>query len=305
MPDDRIYDAINLFKYSPTGQGSGNIPGDPEYRRKYHLLAVSVQNELWRLWSANEIGYAHIPGLIGDSQAGRAGRDIRVSNQIEPSSDPARYPTPVHQGRLAATSCNLVHEATHMVSPIECYPEEETLCRMLQGFYFHDLSSPRQYHSRVTGTLCTAEFLPNTPFHGDWQQRRNRTLSQDMIDSVLGLEEYRRDLETDSTARFIVRSLSWWGGLRNRWPGTLGYYLRSLASRQDHDYSESILQILESLTAQTWQVARTCAGNIDHIGRALSRNRSLAGRDYLTMEFSRRVMQIQQVLGEKFLSLKG
>jgi hypothetical protein len=305
MPDDRIYDAINLFKYSPTGQGSGSIPGDAEYRRKYHRLAVDVQNKLWRLWSANEIGWAHIPDLIGDSQAGRRGLDIRVSNLIEPSSDPARYPTPEQQGRLAATSCNLVHEATHLVSPLASYPEEETLCRMLQAFYFRDLSGPRQYPSRVTGTLCTAVFLPNTPFHADWQGRRNRVLSQDLIDSVLSLEEYRDDLESDATARFVVRSLPWWGGLRNRWPSTRGYYLRSLASRVDHDYSESILQILESLTQREWQAARTCAGNIDHIGRALSRYHNLAGRDYVTMEFSRRMTHIQNTLGEKFMSLKG
>jgi hypothetical protein len=300
MPDDRIYDAINLFKYSPTGQGAGCSHGDAEYRRKYQRLAVNVQNKLWQLWFADEIGWANIPGLIGDSQAGRQGLDIRVSNRIEPSGNPALYQTPAHQGRLAATSCNIVHEATHLVSPLACYPEEETLCRMLQGFYFRDLSSPRRYNSRVTGTLCTAAFLANTPFHNDWQRRKNRILSQDMIDSVLAQQEYRSDLESDATARFIVRSVAWWGGLGNRWAGTRGYYLRSLASQENHDYSESILQILESLTVQDWQVARPCCGNIERIRRGLHVDRHAAGRDYLSRIFADRISRVQRTLGEKF-----
>jgi len=124
MPDDRIYDAINLFKFSPTGQGAINIGGDARYGSRYRRLANDVLAKLWSLWSTNEIGFANLgPDTVGDSLANRPGSDIRVNTLIEPSSAAATYSNATEQGKLAALSCNLVHEATHLVRHIGSYPE--------------------------------------------------------------------------------------------------------------------------------------------------------------------------------------
>ena len=294
MTDGRIFDAINLFKYSPTGQGIRSVGGDTSYRRKYRTLASSVIEKLWEAWGVNKIDFADLPaGTVGESSPSRG--SISVSRRIEPSNKTANYATPENQGKLAATSCNIVHEAVHLVSSIASYPEEESLCRTLQQLYFHDLSSSsHNYQSQVTGTSCTARFLPTTPFYSAYRQRRNRVLSQDLIDDILSNVEYRRDLESEITADFIVRSLSWWGGLSNRWPSTRGYYLRSLAAQQE-DYAESILLILQSLTPDEWQSARTCCGNIENIRDGLKRGHHIYSRS-----FANRISQVQSRLSENF-----
>jgi hypothetical protein len=296
MPDDRIYDAINLFKYSPTGQGTHDVGGDAAYRAKYRRLASDVIEKLWELWSAEEIAFANLgAGLVGDS-ASRFGADIRVNQTIEPAA--ASYATAENQGKLAAASCNLAHEATHLVRDIECYPEEETLCRTIQLFYFQDLKTARSYRSRVTGGSCTAQYLPTTPYYAGYQSRLNRLLSQDLIDSVLAMSEYRdghEGLESDETAEFVARSLPWWGGLSRRWPSTRGYYLRSLASRENDDYAQAILQILESFTHATWQQARGCAGDLGRIRHGLTNGHHIYGA-----EFTRRIQAVQQTLRENF-----
>jgi hypothetical protein len=301
MPDDRIYDAINLFKYSPTGHGNGRIGGDEEYRRRYHQLAVSVQHKLWALWSANEIGFAHLPSrLIGDSSDRRRGFDIRISVSIEPTTDPARYPTAANQGKVAATSCNVVHEATHLVRGVACRAESEMLCRTLEVCYFRDLESPIGYLSRVTGTPCTAQFLPSTPLYWEYQARIDQIATANLIDAVFELETYRTDLESSATARFIARSLTWWGGPGNRWPETRGYYLRSLASQRDHNYGEQILQILRSLNRATWPDARAYCGSIENV-----RHRLAADRNFDDREFARSVTLAQDELGENFGIRRG
>lgn len=292
MSDSRIYDAINLFKYSPTGTGHSVITGDATYRRKFRRLADRTLSKLWELWAADEIGFDDLGRYVGDSHPCRFWtHNIRVNTTIEPPTSAAAYATPDGQGKLAATSCNIVHEAVHLAHDIESYPEEEHLCRTLQILYFHDLLSARSYQSRVTGGTCTASFLPTTPYYADYRNRWNRHLSRDLIDQLLSIEDYRRDLESDETASFIVRSLNWWGGLSNRWPSTRGYYLRSLAS-QFGDYAWTILRILESLSRQQWQAAKRCAGSMDDILSALRREHHIHG-----VEFPERVRNVQQRLG--------
>lgn len=295
MPDDRIYDAINLFKYSGTGLGTTSIGGDRAYQERYRRLAGDVVAKLWYLWSSDEIGFAHLSStLVGDSSTGRHGTDIRVNSLIAPASD-STYTSTDEQGKLAACSCNIVHEATHLVRNIASYPEEEVLCRMIQLFYFRELRQGRSYGSRLTGTQCTARFLPTTPFYSSYQNRMNRYASRDLIDNVVNNPEYRRDLETPETADFVARSLGWWNGLSNRWPSTRGYYLRSLASHGDRDYAYSILQILESILPGQWPAARSCAGDLDRIRRGLRSNYHIYGNP-----FTRRIESVQQRLGENF-----
>lgn len=294
MPDDRIYDAINIFKFSPTGRGTANIGGDAMYQERYRRLAADILARLWGLWNSDEIGFAKLrTDLIGDSQTRRAGPDIRVNILLEPSSDTTTYQDATNQSRLAAASCNIVHEATHLVRHIACYPEEETLCRTIQVFYFRDLRSPQNYHSRFANVRCTARFLTSTPFYHGYESRLNRILSGDLIDSVLNIAEYRRDLETEATAEFIKRSLNWWGGLSNRWPSTRGYYLRSLAACRGHDFAEQILTILESLTTQQWLAAKTVAGSLERIREGLAR-----GHHLYDTSFAGRISRVQERLGE-------
>ena len=69
MPDDRVFDAINLFKYSPIGMGTAAIGGDAAYRAKYRRLARDILAELWALWADDEIEWVDLgPDTVGDSR---------------------------------------------------------------------------------------------------------------------------------------------------------------------------------------------------------------------------------------------
>ena len=294
MPDDRIYDAINLFKFSTIGQGQARLGGDAAYAQRYARLAEDLVSKLWELWARDEIAFHEFErNLIGDSLANRPGADIRVSSRIEPAADPTTYALPEEQGKLAACSGNLVHEATHLVRHFGSYPEEEVLCRTIQQLYFGELVRGRDYRSRVTQNRESARYLPTTPFYGNYQSRRNRLLSGDLIDSVFSIETYRRDLEGGDTAAFVARSLDWWGGLNNRWASTRGYYLRSLSGPHGHDYGEQVLRILESISQAEWPAAKSCAGPSSRIRVALSGGRRNG-------QFHQRARAAQERLGEDF-----
>lgn len=183
MPDNRIYDAINVFKYSRTGQGTASIGGDATYRQRYRQLAQDVVTKLWELYSADEIAFAPLgPNLIGDSLPGRPGADIRVNNQLEPSANAATYATAAEQGKLAACSGNIVHEATHIVRPIASYPESEVLCRTIQLFYISGaqaglfvsvLHHPYAMYREVTAVDPMVSIIP-VAFESAGQQRPDR-----------------------------------------------------------------------------------------------------------------------------------
>lgn len=279
MPDDRIYDAINLFhkyfhKCSTTGMGNANCGGDQAYQAKYQRVAQVALAKLWRLWSQDEIAFTHLhPRRIGESSDDPTRPDIRVNKRIEPPTTPTPYQGAPGQGKLAATSCNLVHEAVHLAFNVRAYPEEELLCRTIETLYFRYLLHPRMYQSQFTGTRCTAMYLASTPYYGDYDRQLKWWRGRDLVDVVFMIREYR-ELEVDETAAFIARSLSWWGGPSCRWASTRGYYLRSLASR-NRDYAPQILDILESLAQRQslsqWDTAKTCAGDLDRIRRGLTR----------------------------------
>jgi hypothetical protein len=293
MRDDRVYDAINLFKHSPTAHGTGQIGGDAAYRARYRRLAKDIVAKLWELWATDEIGFADLGhNLVGDSLTGRLGHDIRVNRMLEPSLTASIYSNAVEQGKLAAFSCNIAHEATHLVRHIDAYPEEEVLCRTIQLFYFRDLKQGRSYRSRVTGSTLTARYTATTPFYNTYLYRLNRLASHDLIDNVFSIREYRRDLEESQTAEFISRSLSWWGGLHRRWPSTRGYYLRSLGSQTRQDYALKILEILESISHSQWPAARSCAGDLQKIRDGLR-----AGYHIYNNQVSRRIQRVQENLG--------
>ena len=108
-------------------------------------------------------------------------------------------------------------------------------------------------------------------------------------------KEYRSDLESDQTAEFLSWSIGWWGGLSRRWPSTRGYFLRSLASRDNRDFAESILTILESLTRQQWLTAKSVAGDLQRIRRGLA-----AGYHLNNNAFAFRIIRVQETRGEHF-----
>lgn len=125
----------------------------------------------------------------------------------------------------------------------------------------------------------------------------NRLASSDLIDSIFDIPEYRRDLETAATADFVARSQTWWGGLDNRWPSTKGLFLKSLASQTAQDYSETILKVLESITAAQWSAVKSMAGNLDKIRQGLRLN---AMNHRLDNRYGGRIVNVQRNLGENF-----
>ena len=297
-----IYDAINLFKYSPAGQGTYPFPyvraDEAEVRQKCKSLAADVGTKLWALWNANDIGFITLPkDLAGEAGVSKLEFDICVNVLAEPEEIISEYPNYINQTLLAATSCIIVHEAGHLAAPSACHAEQETLSRVLSSAQFQYLSSaPRHYKSEFTGRRCIAQYLPRTVFYDSFQDDLDAVSSQTLIDNVLDIWLYRVDLESDPTAEFIVRSLRWWGGLSNRRPSTRGYYLRSLASRKG-DYFEPILRILESLTARDWAVARTCCGDVERIRKHIRRGPA-ASSSVDDKKLATRLQRVQQTLGE-------
>lgn len=298
MPDDRIYDAVNLFKFSPTGQGSHTVGGDAIYRQRYDKLSKDVLRELWSLWQQDEIKFVDLgPRLIGDS-ARRPGADIRVNLELSPADRPVVYGMPANQALLAGTSLNIVHEAVHLVRDIGSYPEEETVCRTLQMLYFQDLQVGVRYTSRITGQPHTAKLLPEGTFLpsliADYIFRLRKYQLGQLIDQVLSLETYRAWL----TADFIRRSIRWWGGIRNRWLTTRGYYLRVLAD--DGPANQAlILEILESIRSHAdWTTVRTTLteANIRRTREVFSAGHAL----YTAAPYVQRIAEVQRITHEDF-----
>ena len=48
MPDNRLFDAINLFKFSATGRGERHMTGPEEHQRRYRDLARTVETDAER-----------------------------------------------------------------------------------------------------------------------------------------------------------------------------------------------------------------------------------------------------------------
>lgn len=298
MPDDRIYDAVNLFKFSATGRGLHTVGGDPVYRQRYNKLVRDVLNELWSLWQRDEIKFVALgPEIIGDS-ARRAGADIRVNLELSPADRPVVYGMPANQALLAGTSLNIVHEAVHLVRDISSYPEEETVCRTLQLLYFQDLQTGVRYTSRITNQSHTAKLLPEGTFLpsliGDYHFRLQKYRLGQLIDQVLSMQTYRDYL----TADFIRRSMRWWGGIRNRWLTTRGYYLRVLAD--DGPANQTlILEILESIPSHAdWTIVRRTLTDADikRIREVFSAGHAL----YTAAPYVQRVAAVQRITRENF-----
>jgi hypothetical protein len=251
MPDDFFYDAINIFKYSPTGQGHPNIEGPLEYRRRYVDLARAVTDKLWELWAADEIAFASLNrNVSADSSAHRWGADIRVDFQ--------------YRNNLAVVSFLLVHEAVHLVMPWQ-YVIEDILCRNLQYSLYADLLRGRTIHSRVNGDRLITVQATDSSVPRWAVQEYQRFLSGRIVDSVVGMEEYNRSLTCD----FIRESFDWWGGPANREFRTLALYIHRLVSDSNPLNVEYILRILEAINGSNcndWRNLEREIGTFDDRG---------------------------------------
>jgi hypothetical protein len=281
MSNDFFYDAINLFKYSPTGQGRPNIGGPAAHQNRYRQLAGEVTEKLWNLWATDEIGFGSLPqNVAASSQARRRASDIIVDYQ--------------YQNNLPVTSFLLVHEAVHLVRPWQ-YVIEDILCRNLQYSYFIDLQGGRSFHSRNNnGQLMFVQLTTaNTP---PWAQSEHRFfLNGQIVDYVISMDEYATSL----TADFVRQSIEWWGGPSNRWMTTLGRYLRSLAADNNPANAGIMVRILEAVdrsNCDEWRRMERAVGPLDQraghwdrirarLASAGSTDRALAARIGVVEEY--------------------
>ncbi|MDX1389530.1 MAG: hypothetical protein R3344_10100 [Acidobacteriota bacterium] len=265
MPDPAIYDAINIFKYSPVGRGARTVGGDPEYQARYANLIERSIDVLWALWSDDELGYADVgDSTFGQHKEGRWGTDIRISDRYRPDVG-AAYTNAVNQAKVAATSLILSHESIHRAHD-RPYVEEEVACRTVQNLYYHDLVQGIRYTSRVSGTPCVAKLESNSPaLEGllwTYDIRIRKHGWRQTVDLVVNNPTYGQHLDVD----FVTRSANWWGGLENRWPTTRGHYLRVLAGAGLGPHRGLMLRIFESFSgAAEWRRASTTAGSVEEI----------------------------------------
>ncbi len=247
MPVD-LYDAINLFKYSRTGQGGAVV------ERPHPELARDVIDKLWHLRGCSRIVFADLPPLVvGDSDPG--GQLIRVSNRWRDD--------------LAATSLNLVHEAVHCVRPWRII-DEELRCRYLQLSYYEEL---RQGQARPSGGLSMRlhESLKTVRVSVDpavnlchYETQRWLNRNKQLIDWLLegGIERSRPGQEDvylrDVTAEWVRRHINDWGGIEKRLPPSKALYIARLAAEAapspESDVAlmdaSIILEILKSIQGQ-------------------------------------------------------
>jgi hypothetical protein len=267
VPDNRVYDAINIYKFSPTGQGQSTVGGDSAYQQRYRSLAQRVQQKLWELWGDDEIGW-HDTGKSYGTAARRIGHNIKITHEFEPTLT-GNYYTADNQAFLAASTAIMVHECVHLVEE-RTYVEEEVVCRTLQILIYLDLVNGVPYTSKVCGQRCTAKIAPIgrelAAFMAEYNQNRVPAYRNGQIaDLVVGNKTYRDSLEAD----FVIRSLGWWGGIARRQPTTRGYYLNTLAGQGRNARFDLIMQILESFqNPAQWNQAQPVV-KMDQLRQAL------------------------------------
>lgn len=259
MGDDRFYDAINVFKYSPTGTGGRSPGGDPGYQATMSGLIRTAIDKLWNYLTRNQIKFNSV--LSWDAKSVELGMSddssLWLNPELEP--DPLMFSTPINQSRLAAISLTMAHEAIHAASGFKRDLTEEVVCRVVEMLYLQDLTLGVRYISKVAGTACFAHLQPidsRTTFvvsqHTTqlaWYQ------AGQVVDFVLLNSKHYVGMLTPN---WILKSKTWWGGLRNRKPETKGFYLNALAPKAQRTlaYSSTILEILESMaTNAEWLTA--------------------------------------------------
>jgi len=272
MADDRIYDSINVFKYSSTGQGTRPAGGDSAYQITLANLARKATDVLWNLHSRNQISFSELQWdsslkMLGGSE-GRwyLPTYIKINRKLEPDSDPVKFSSLSNQAKLSAASLTMAHEAVHHARGFARDLTEEVVCRTIEMLYYQDLLAGVFYTSRFAKAPCTAKLQAldsETTFivtkHNDqltWFQ------ANQLVDFVLlSSDEYKVLL----TADWIVKSMNWWGGPRNRLPETKEIYLQKLAKKVPGSvpYSNAVMELMESFQSNMdWALAGVDAASL-------------------------------------------
>jgi len=250
MGDDVFYDAINVFKYSPTGTGGRSPGGDPGYQATMSALIRTAIDKLWNYLTRDQIKFNKV--LPWDAHSVELGASDESSLWVNPelAPDKVMFSTPLNQSRLAAISLTMAHEAIHAASGFKMDLTEEVVCRVVEMLYLQDLTQGLRYTSKVAGAACFAHLMAidsKTTFVVSQHTTQLAWFQAgQVVDFVLlNSKRYRGMLTPD----WILKSKTWWGGLRNRKPETKGFYLNALAPKAHRTlaYSSTILEILESM----------------------------------------------------------
>ncbi len=216
-----FYDAINLFKFSPTGQGSPRNGRNP-----YPQLAADVLRKLWHLLSDGEIGYEQLPPEL-DAVSYEHGR-IAVNT---------RYRT-----QLAETSFLLVHEGAHLVRAWR-YVDEELRCRYLETCFYEDLLGGVWIHLRARGQTSQRWSITSRSLMAQMEKQKDYLAKHQLVDYLLSQREYLDSI----TAQWVRERFNEWGRIGNRWGRTKGHYIRLLAAEGGNHNAELVLRIMRSI----------------------------------------------------------
>jgi hypothetical protein len=280
MGDARIYDAINIFKYSRTGTGAQVVAGNAAVQSSFLVLVRFAIDKLWHLYSKDQISFQamkwdlSVPGsenaLVGASHD-RVGAYVYVNKELEPSAVPGTYPSVGDQSKLAFASMTMVHEAMHHVGGFREDLTEEVNCRTIEILYYQDLVTGQHYTSKYVSAPCFCQavaFGPRTNFLTSKMTSQVTQLRNDqLVDYVLRQSDsYRKMMQ----ANWVVTFLNAWGGLRNRKPETKGAYLEVLIPKAWKTFlvSGAILDILDSIQdpveyAQTGVIATDLKSSLE------------------------------------------
>lgn len=276
IDDDILYDAINAFALSRTGQG----------RSPLGQLGPDVAKTLWDFRKAKLIDAKDLPpGLEGHHEVDGLG-----TNKILIERD--RVPREFAAGGMAYLSLILVHEAVHYLIKWRDGDDvsEEVRCRRLELYYWDELTSGgvRLNRPRSTdGAVVLSIRRQWGSYPNEWDYMRKAEL----VDFVINMRAYREKADI----YWIKRNLGEWGGLSNRWATTKAIYL-SIAVKRTGGVGitklEVIYRVLESIRNFTeWLKVRNAMTNDRLLGRRA------VTRLYRTVNSTRNFMRQPRDLG--------
>ena len=212
--NDYFHDAINIFKFSETGQGKPSLPGrQPPFVNRYKQLAKDVILKLWALYNSNSISFQ-----VTNS-------DGEVTPPNGPLKVAMKFKSPK---KLAYLSSVLAHEATHCCRPSSVssnYASDELCCRTMECLFYTDLTKKGvPITSKVHGKAVRIK-MAQADWAADLKEMYIYFTKHQLIDWVLAIKDYRSELNPN----WVESHYIYWGGSKNRWSPTLGYFVRTLA----------------------------------------------------------------------------
>jgi hypothetical protein len=214
---DDVYDAIAMFRVSPTGRGRKGLHDYPSYiAARYTLMAARSVNALLKKYEEDEIGFVSLPeGILGRSRSGWAswGRhDIQVARQLRDTDD------------LGSTSVVLAHEGAHVDNKWQPL-DQEVMTRTLEVLYYQDFVDGTVWARRKkTGKMQRfgVTDIKSKKLRDELRHHSSLFREKHLIDAVV--ENYKKLV----SAEWIKRSIRWWGGISTRFPESRGLYIRKL-----------------------------------------------------------------------------